>query len=164
TIINAIPLPIPGFQQPGCRPGFYCFPTAAYGSDVLTQTGLFNDDLKQEETTAWEVGYTGQIGDKTTIGVGYYINDTNNIINFTPFLFYSSQNPPPGWPLPPIALDFPPLKNVLPAVFTYLNLGPLREQGIELSWDQIINSRMSCYANYSWQKDPEILTPDTGQI
>jgi outer membrane receptor protein involved in Fe transport len=57
----------------------------------------------------------------------------------------------PGFPLPR-------------TVSTYLNLGPLRQRGIELSLDHRINDIFSASANYSFQDDPEVLDPESGQI
>jgi outer membrane receptor protein involved in Fe transport len=47
---------------------------------------------------------------------------------------------------------------------TYLNLGPIRNRGIEASLDQRIGDEWSAFANYSWQDTPEILSADSGQI
>jgi outer membrane receptor protein involved in Fe transport len=47
---------------------------------------------------------------------------------------------------------------------TYLNLGPIRNRGIEASLDQRINDQWSAFANYSWQDEPKILSADSGQI
>ena len=41
--------------------------------------------------------------------------------------------------------------------FTYLNLGPTRQKGVEASIDERVSSSVSAFANYSWQGDPEIL-------
>ena len=142
TILNAIQIPV--FGQ-------FVFPTLAVG----------NLELLEEFVTAYEVGYTAELFErKTLIDVAYYINDTDNNINFTPVVFYGPNNPPPGWPLPP---QFVP-PGVLPEVFTYLNLGPLRNQGIELSWTQVVNDNIDFYINYAYQKDPEILDADPDQI
>ena len=47
---------------------------------------------------------------------------------------------------------------------TYLNLGPIRNRGIEASIDHRFNNEWSAFANYSWQDTPEILSADSGQI
>jgi outer membrane receptor protein involved in Fe transport len=47
---------------------------------------------------------------------------------------------------------------------TYLNLGPIRNRGIEVSVDHRINQSWSANANYSWQDTPEILDAASGQI
>jgi outer membrane receptor protein involved in Fe transport len=72
---------------------------------------------------------------------------------------YTSRNPPPGFPLPPVLLDqLAPLGVFFPrTAFTYLNLGPVRQQGVELSLDHRMHSAISTFANYSWQGDPNVL-------
>jgi len=42
--------------------------------------------------------------------------------------------------------------------FTYLNLGPTREKGIELSIDHRVNKALTAFANYSWQARPTVLS------
>jgi outer membrane receptor protein involved in Fe transport len=49
-------------------------------------------------------------------------------------------------------------------VATYLNLGPLRNQGIELSIDHRVSSSVDLFANYSWQDTPKVLAAASGQI
>jgi outer membrane receptor protein involved in Fe transport len=102
----------------------------------------------------------GEIKGRTTIGIAYYINDTDKNIRFTPNVFYSSHLLPPGWALtglPPQLLDLLALEGIVfPAQFTYVNLGPLRNQGIELSLNQVVDAHTTFNLNYSYQKDPEI--------
>ena len=123
------------------------------------------------------------------MGAAFYINDQDDNINFTTTpsviaavglpAFYHAVNPPPGWPLPPLLaipvapgvsiplLELPPLRAAIfdriPATYTYLNLGPTRQKGLELSLDQSFTNALSGFVNYSWQADPEILTPDAGK-
>lgn len=137
-----------------------------------------NENLKEESITAYEVGYTGNFGGKTTVGAAFYINDNDDNINFItspgPILssglqyLYNSKNPPPGWPFPVAALDDPVLQSLafgrVPATFTYLNLGPIRNKGLELSIDHVINNDVNVFANYSWQGRPKPLTADSDQI
>ena len=93
-----------------------------------------NEALKEQALSAYEVGYTGEFG-KTTITASYYVNDTDNNINFTAVGAYTPANPPPGWYLPPALLGLLAQNGVVfPSQFTYLNLGEIRNQGIELSW------------------------------
>jgi outer membrane receptor protein involved in Fe transport len=47
---------------------------------------------------------------------------------------------------------------------TYLNLGPIRNRGIEASIDHRFNAEWSAFANYSWQGTPRVLDPESGQI
>jgi len=122
-----------------------------------------NENLQEEQLDAYEVGYTGEFGGRTTVSFSYYINDTDQNINFVPVGVYTPQNPPPGWPLNPAIIGFLASRGIVfPSEFTYLNLGPLRNQGIELSLDQIVTDHVSVFVNYSYQKDPEILDDPDG--
>jgi outer membrane receptor protein involved in Fe transport len=103
---------------------------------------------------------------------------------YPPPTYYSVTNPAKGVTLPtpttpaqPITLS-PVLMGILaniPPQFggpillpekaaTYLNLGPIRNRGIEVSIDHRFSSEWSAFANYSWQDTPEILDADSGQI
>jgi outer membrane receptor protein involved in Fe transport len=46
----------------------------------------------------------------------------------------------------------------------YLNLGPIRQRGIELSLDHRFSGAVAAFANYSYQRTPEVLTPKSGQL
>jgi len=132
----------------------------------LVVRAVGNDALEAESLTAYEVAYTGTLRSKTTLGASVYVNDLNHSINFVPLPPgqdpYTAANPPPGWQLPPSILTaMAQLGIFLPrTAFTYENLGPLRQKGIELSIDQRIDEHLSLFANYSWQGLPEIL-PDS---
>ncbi len=129
---------------------------------ILTRA-VGNEDLQEEQLDAYEVGYTGDFGGRAIVGISYYINDTDQNINFVPVGVYTAANPPPGWPLPPQIIAFlASIGIVFPSDFTYLNLGPIRNQGIELSIDYILTDHISVYANYSYQNDPEILDDPDG--
>jgi outer membrane receptor protein involved in Fe transport len=124
-------------------------------------------ELTHEALTAYEVAYTGTLADRTTVGLAVYVNDLDDSINFAqlpPALdSYTAANPPPGWALPPSIISVLAARGTfLPrTAFTYLNLGPIRQKGIELSADHRISGTLSAYANYSWQDDPTILdNPD----
>ena len=153
-------------------------PALATQSIPLGTRLVGNRTLKEEQLTAYEAAYTGTFGGKTTVGLAFYINDQDDNLNFvtSPALiqgagleaFYSSRNPPPGWPFPVSLLDLPPLRaavfNRVPATFTYLNLGPIRNKGFEVSVDHDFSQRVSTFANYSWQARPEPLDADPDQI
>jgi outer membrane receptor protein involved in Fe transport len=47
---------------------------------------------------------------------------------------------------------------------TYLNLGPIRNRGVEASVDHRFNRQWSAGVNYSWQDTPEPLEAASGQI
>lgn len=141
------------------------FPLAirAVGSEIkvgsMTQT-----PLKQEESTSYEVAYTGTVADRTTLGASVYVTNTRGIVNLALLPFnvdpYTSSNPPPGWVLPASILDVLATQGIyLPrTAFSYLNLGPLREKGLELSLEHRVNSALSAFTNYSWQARPTILS------
>ena len=122
-------------------------------------------ELTEESLTAYEVAYTGTVN-RTTVGVAFYVNDTDKNINFTQLANnldpYTAANPPPGWvqrQLPPVILTVLASRGIfLPrTAFTYLNLGPTRQKGVELSFDHRISRGLSAFANYSWQGKPTIL-------
>ena len=45
--------------------------------------------------------------------------------------------------------------------FTYLNLGPIRQTGLELWLEQQFSRSLAASVNYSWQSEPEILDDPT---
>ena len=134
------------------------------GSDLplgsMPRTGLTEESL-----TAYELSYTGTFG-ATTAGVAVYLNRRDTPIAFTevpPSVDpYTAENPPPGWVLPPQVLPFMASLGIyLPRTgFTYANLGPTRNVGAELWFDQRISRSTSAWFNYSWQAEPEILDSD----
>ena len=97
------------------------------------------------------------------MGVAFYVNDSDDNIDFVQLPSsqdpYTSANPPPGWQLPPSILDVMAQRGIyLPrTAFTYLNLGPTRQKGVELSLDHRVSSALSAFVNYSWQNKPQIL-------
>jgi outer membrane receptor protein involved in Fe transport len=134
----------------------------AVGSQ-LPIAGQPQEDLRETKLDAYEVSYLGALQDRTTFSAAFYINNVDNDINFVELPRsrdpYTAANPPPGWPLPPAVLTGLALQGVfLPrTAFTYMNLGPLRQRGVELSLEQEISRTISAFVNYSWQDDPEVL-------
>jgi outer membrane receptor protein involved in Fe transport len=64
-----------------------------------------------------------------------------------------AQLPPPYGPI------------LLPSkVATYLNLGPIRNRGVEASIEQRVNDQWAVSGNYSYQENPKVLDPASGQI
>ena len=149
--------------------------------------------LDAESLNAFELAYTGTFG-RTTLGLAVYQNDQDNNINFTTiaptgafaplpgpgFDVYTPATAPAvigiqpatGQPVPgaivPFLLAVPPAFGgpiLLPrTVSTYLNLGPIRQRGLELSVNHDVNQVWSLFANYSFQDDPKPLEPDAGQL
>ena len=172
VINNSIDVPIKfaefplGAVDPRLGTRTFAVPTRTIGSEVARTINPDFPELKQERLTAYEVGYAGTFGGRTTVGVSYYINDTDDNINFTTTgsaiaaaglpAYFSSSNPPPGWPLPPAVLDLLAARGIrLPATFVYLNLGPVRSRGVELSLEHSFTGGIAGFANYSWQDAPE---------
>jgi outer membrane receptor for ferrienterochelin and colicin len=127
----------------------YIFPIGAVG----------NTDLKQEQMTAYELGYTAVVRNRITITAAAYWNHTKDGIFFTPNAAYGPTAPPPGWPLPPQILGVlaalnPPV--ILPSRFTYLNFGKINDKGLELGVDAAVNRYVNVFTNYSYQAMPEI--------
>jgi outer membrane receptor protein involved in Fe transport len=158
----------------------------------LTVNNFGNLDLKEEKIDAIELAYTATLGGRTTLNFSIYQNDTDDNINFTVLLpdqenpqglpgleFYSPTNPARGVGAvssQPITLN-PILMGVLPQipppygpillpqkVATYLNLGPIRNRGVEVGIQHRFNPETSVFANYSWQREPEILSAADDQI
>ena len=127
----------------------------ALASFVFPIRAIGNADLRQETMTAYEVGYTGVIGNRATVSASVYRNVTDDGVYFTPNAFYSPVAPPPG--LPPqlvgvLASLTPPV--LLPSRFTYLNLGTIVDTGVELAVDAAVNRYVNVFTNYSFQAKP----------
>jgi len=120
-----------------------------------------NRDLVEDSLTAYELSYTGRVGNGL-LGFAYYRNETDNNLNFVNPAdgFYSSANPPPGWVqagLPPQVLDLLLANGIrFPSYFTYQNLGPVTYEGLELSLDYTLTPEWSFNVNYSYQDDPKV--------
>jgi outer membrane receptor protein involved in Fe transport len=125
--------------------------------------GVEQEELREESLTAYEVAYTGTFGGRTTAGIAFYVNDMDESINFSQLPNnldpYTVANPPPGWPLPPAIIGLLQQRGIfLPrTAFAYLNVGPLRQKGVELSLDHRIGDGLTAFLNYSWQGEPTIL-------
>lgn len=189
SILNPTPVdlrPLALALPPPLRP---LVPTEPFLLRVVT---FGNPGLKEESLDAWEIAYTGTINGKTTVGIAFYLNEQDDNINFTQLTelpaatavanglsFYSTTNPARGIGLVsgrPVVLSptlmgllgqlpppFGPIR--LPErVATYLNLGPIRNQGVELSIKHAFNNEVSAYANYSFQDTPEVLDPNADQL
>jgi iron complex outermembrane receptor protein len=130
-----------------------------------------NRNLRAESLKAFEIGYTATLDTRTTVGIAWYQNTTDDSINFAsitpsvsfplglpPFDVYTPANSAetgidgtlygvlvasriPGFPLPR-------------TVSTYLNLAPIRQRGVELSVDHRYNEHVTFSGNYSFQSTP----------
>ena len=133
----------------------FVFPVASIG----------NPDLTQETMTALELGYTGVVGGRATVNAAVYWNKTDDGIFFTQIGSYSGANPPATWPavLPNYLLNFIPAPR-LPSLFTYQNMGTVKDKGIELSVDGVVNEYVNAFANYSHQFTPVVEGFDISEV
>jgi outer membrane receptor protein involved in Fe transport len=136
TVVTPVVLPVAGL---------FAFPTRAVG----------DPDLKQETLTAYEAGYSGILANRALVSAAVYWNHTDDAIRFTPVAAYSSSNPPPGWPLPP---QFVP-PGTLPSRYSYVNLGTVKDKGVEVGVDALVSRVVTAFANYSYQWKPSVDFP-----
>jgi outer membrane receptor protein involved in Fe transport len=151
----------------------------------LTINNFGNRNLVAEDIQAIELAYTANFGGRTLVSLSVYRNDTDENINFAELLpssefpeglpgleYYTPGNPAQGISAvtaQPVVID-PTLMAALPPdtfpwkIATYLNLGPLRNQGIEAGVQHQLNPQLSAYVNYSWQDTPKILSAASDQI
>jgi outer membrane receptor for ferric coprogen and ferric-rhodotorulic acid len=115
--------------------------------------------------TAIEVGYAGVVGGRATVSASVYWNQTDDGIFFTQIGKYSEANPPVTWPavLPSFLLGFIPDPG-LPSLFTYRNLGTVKDKGIELSVDGVVNEHVNAFVNYSYQWKPVVEGFDISEV
>lgn len=122
-----------------------------------------SSDLKEQSLNAYEFGYSAKMyNSRVNVGAAFYINDSKGDFIWPQTHSYTSQNPPPGWPLPPAVLDMLISMNAfgpgmgLPLQATTANReGKVRNKGFELNADARFHRHLSGYANYSWQGRPE---------
>jgi outer membrane receptor protein involved in Fe transport len=137
TIVFVAPLPS----------GPFVFPSAILG----------NLGLQEERLDSYEVGYVGTLAARTTVSLSAYYTRVEDATDFSPATFYTSDNPPPGWPLPPIVFDSPPpfgFAGLMPASFSFHNIGLVKNQGLEVGVDSRLSPAWSLHLNYSFQDDP----------
>jgi outer membrane receptor for ferrienterochelin and colicin len=161
TDLSALVPLLPAPLQPLVRDPFPLV-VRAVGS-ALPIGGTAQPELTQESLTAYEVAYTAAVGTRTTLGLAAYVNDLDNNINFVQIPAasdpYTAANPPPGWPLPPSILTVLAQRGILlpQTGYSYRNLGPRRDKGVEVSVDHRLSQALTASANYSFQARPTIL-------
>jgi len=111
-----------------------------------------NENLRAELVDALELGYTAVVARRALVTASLYRNDVRNNIVFVPTQFYSPSDPPAGWPGNPSTVP----QFVLPKIFSFLNVGRVRDQGVELSWDMNWDDVVSTRAAYTYEHDPKI--------
>jgi outer membrane receptor protein involved in Fe transport len=120
----------------------------------ITTTG--NRDLRPQTIDAFEIGYSGLVGDRVTVSAAVYQQRSNGVINLTTAELYSSSDPPAGWPLPAALLD----GLGLPKLFRWGSVGNLSDYGIEAGMDWPVAAGFSASANYSFQSHPDVTGVD----
>ena len=167
VILNQLPLTPFAVFNPALNGQVFTFPLRAAG-DRVDVPGVTQPELTETSITAYEVGYTGIIKQRATVTAAWFDNETKDDVFFTQVASYRATNPPPGWPLPPFALELlycPPNPaagrtcpfgpgNGLPSVFSYRNFGKVRQKGIELGLDGAISKTLNGFINYSYQPTP----------
>jgi iron complex outermembrane receptor protein len=148
AIVNRVVLPLPTGPLP------FIFGSLAIG----------NEDLKEERLDAYEIGYVGTFKGTNTFSLSVYQNKTKDSIDFYSATFYNAANPPAGWPLPPIFLNFPPLAGALPSSFSYRNIGSSEDQGLEASLTMRPSAAWSWFVNYSYQDEPKVTGIDPSEV
>lgn len=170
TIVNQVGL---GAINPLFAGRTFNFAVAAVG----------NQNLKQESTEATEIAYTGIIAKRATVSAAFYWQNNLDGIFFTQNGRYRATNPPAGWvnalaPLPAqtalgvlevlppacASLATPCNTGGLPSQFTYLNLGEVRNKGLEVGIDGAISAGLNAFANYSYQWKPEAIGFDESEM
>lgn len=132
---------------------------------------LGNENLKVEEITTYEIGYSNIFARKLVFNLNYYRSRLKNFVtNMLPFVnpAYGPYAPPSDLPpevqnailgtleqnLPPdlFALMSNSLKDNSPifAVLSYTNAGRANTQGIELSLKYFLNKHWKFDLNYTW--------------
>jgi iron complex outermembrane receptor protein len=139
--LSAIGLPLP----PPLAGSIFYVPTDARG----------NLDLVEEHIDAFEVAYTGNLRNRATVSAAWYYSKWVDQIFFTETGQWGPFTPPPGWPLPGIVWAGLYSKGIrFPSEYTYLNLGKVRDTGIELGIDGALDENWSAFANYAFRADP----------
>ncbi len=144
TIAEPIPL---GLFSPLLAGVIYPLPVRSIGDPDLVETSM----------DAYEIGYTGVLGGRTVLSAAYYINKTKNDILFTEDESgrWTHLNPPPGWPINPLAIALATGGAGFPGLFTYENFGKTTQKGLELGIDTPLGNIVNGFVNYSWQAEPE---------
>jgi outer membrane receptor protein involved in Fe transport len=113
-----------------------------------------NRQLDPEVGRAVEVGLTSEVGARASVSASAYYNSTNGFVRFYETESYGPNAPPPGWPLP---VEFVP---AVPRTLTWLNVGSVRNRGIELTGRVELARGISTRASYTFQDAPKATGAD----
>ena len=119
-----------------------------------TQFARGSTTLDMEHQNAVEAGYTGVLNARTTVFATIYHQSIGKSIWFLPVSLYGPGQPPPGWPGDPAAVP------LLPSTFSFVNLGGVRDRGVELAlhaeWP-----RLALRSSYTYRDVPKLTNADT---
>ena len=125
------------------------------GTFRFPSTAVGNEALREEQLTAYEIGYIALLR-RVTLDAAAYVNHTRNTVLFTQTQVYTGANPPPGWPLAASVVDELNARGTgLPSQFSYRNFDRIADRGVELSVNARVLDELTAFANYSWQDDPK---------
>jgi outer membrane receptor protein involved in Fe transport len=149
----------------------------AFGMDLglsfksIPMLALGNENLKVEEVTSYEIGYSNIFARKLIFNLNYYRSQLKNFVtNMLPFVNpdYGPYTPPSGLPpeiqnaiLATLEQNLPPdlfalMSNSLEdgsaifAVLSYTNAGRVNTQGIELNLKYFLSKHWKFDFNYTW--------------
>jgi len=146
TVATPLPLSALGLPLP---------PPLAGASYLVPLHAVGNSDLQEEHIDAFEIAYTGNIRNRATVSAAWYYSKWADQILFTQTGEWGPAPAPPGWPLPGIVWAGVWAKGIrFPSDFTYLNLGEVRDTGIELGIDGALTDNWGAFANYAFRAEP----------
>lgn len=122
---------------------------------VFTTSIAGNRKLDPEVMRAVELGLTTAVGSRATFSVTTYYNLLRGSVRFVEVESYGPSSPPPGWPLP---TEFVP---AVPKTLSWLNIGTVRDRGLELSGRAYLGNGLSTRASYSYQAAPKLVRSDS---
>jgi outer membrane receptor protein involved in Fe transport len=151
--------------------------SSAFGMDLnlgfksIPVLALGNENLKVEEITSYEIGYSNLLGRKLLVNVNYYRNQLKNFISdLLPLVnpSYGPYAPPSRLPSAVQTAILGALKQNLPpslfalmsnnlddgspifAAVSFINAGKVNAQGVELNLKYFFNERWNVDLNYTW--------------
>ena len=108
--------------------------------------------------TAYEIGYTGVMRNRATRDAPRSTGTrTDDAIYFTPVAALLAGEPAAG-----VAAAAATCSSLIPTArccrrrFTYVNLGKVKDKGIELGVDAAVNRYVNVFTNYSYQWEPGV--------